>query len=223
MTAITTMTSDDFLPRIRRVVDELRPSDFPEPRTPEADCLETLERYLRLITEWNARMDLTAARNPAELVDLFIADAWFLHQALGAETGQALGSCVDVGTGAGAPGLPLKVFTPALPVTLVEPLTKRVAFLRTALGTLQLPGLQVRRARSEELSAGQFEIAISRATLGPEQWLAEGARIATRQVWVLLAKEAPPAREGWLPDLDITYRWPITGAARRAVRYRREE
>lgn len=217
------MASEVFLPRIRRVIEELRPQALGDVETPTDACLETLEHYLQLITEWNSRIDLTAARNPAELVDLFIADAWFLHQALRASEDLPLGAAVDVGTGAGAPGLPLKIFTPALPITLIEPLTKRVAFLRTAVGSLQLSGLEVRRARSEELSAGQFEIALSRATLNPAEWLAEGTRISTGQVWVLLAKEAPPKRDGWVCDLDVTYHWPITGAARRAVRYRPRE
>ncbi|MGK3969969.1 16S rRNA (guanine(527)-N(7))-methyltransferase RsmG [Sorangium sp. So ce118] len=188
---------------------------------------EALARWLELVAGWNAKVDLTAARNVDELVDLMLADARLLSEHV-----PEARRVVDVGTGAGAPGLPLALLRPDLDVTLVEPLQKRVAFLRTATGTLVQQGVlakapRVERARGEDLvRAGRsFEVAISRATLAPDAWLPLGAALTQREpanrreVWVLLARDEPPAHAGWAPARDLRYRWPLTGAERRAVRY----
>ncbi|WP_438025821.1 16S rRNA (guanine(527)-N(7))-methyltransferase RsmG [Sorangium sp. So ce233] len=197
-----------------------------EPSLP-ARAGEALARWLELVAAWNAKVDLTAARNPDELADLMLADARLLSEHV--PEGRRV---VDVGTGAGAPGLPLALLRPDLDVTLVEPLQKRVAFLRTALGTLVQQGVlpkapRVERARGEDLvRAGRsFDVAISRATLAPDAWLPLGAALTERapadrrEVWVLLARDEPPAHAGWAPAIDLRYRWPLTGAERRAVRY----
>jgi 16S rRNA (guanine527-N7)-methyltransferase len=173
-----------------------------------------LSRYLDLLLTWNQRLDLTAARNVDELVDLFVADA-----ALLARFAQDDAPWVDVGSGAGAPGLPLKLMRPQLRMRLVEPKTKRVTFMRTAIGSLGLQGIEVTRAQSQELPATCTTWAVSRATLPPEEWLREGARIAQRGVWVMLAQAAEPALPGWRAELDIAYRWGMTGVMRRAVRF----
>ncbi|WP_437675507.1 16S rRNA (guanine(527)-N(7))-methyltransferase RsmG [Sorangium sp. So ce131] len=197
-----------------------------EARLP-ARAPEALARWLELVETWNAKVDLTAARSAEELADLMLADARVLAEHV--PEGRRV---VDVGTGAGAPGLPLALLRPDLTVTLVEPLQKRVAFLRTAIGTLVQHGElaappRVERARGEDLArAGRsFEVAISRATLGPDAWLPLGAALTAaepaerREIWVLLARDEPPAHAGWVPARDLRYRWPLTGADRRAVRY----
>ena len=171
---------------------------------------------LDLVCDWNARIDLTAARSPEELVDLFVADAAVIAR----ETRSAPGErWVDVGSGAGAPAIPLALLLPELSLALVEPRQKRVAFLRSAVGALELSGVSVRRGRSQDLPAAELDVALSRATLAPDEWLAEGARLATRAVWVLLARGEPPAHAGLRADVDVEYVWPLTGAERRALRY----
>jgi hypothetical protein len=62
---------------------------------------------------------------------------------------------------------------------------------------------------------GRFDVAVSRATLAPAEWLALGSTLADK-VWVLLAREEPPP--GSIEE-DVKYTWPRTGAQRRAVRY----
>jgi len=179
------------------------------------DLTRDLCRLLDLVVSWNARVDLTAARDPDELVDLFLADALVVARQPAPE-GQRW---VDVGTGAGAPGLTLALLRPELAFTLVEPKDKRVAFLRTVLGTLGRPDVHVERARSDALPDASFDVAISRATLAPERWLAEGARLAREAVWVLIARDPPPAHEGWQLERDADYRWPLTDVPRRALRF----
>jgi 16S rRNA (guanine527-N7)-methyltransferase len=171
--------------------------------------------WLELLAQWNARMDLSAAKNEEELAELMLADALVLapHLREGARV-------IDVGSGAGAPGMALALARPDLAVTLVEPLAKRVSFLRTVIGTTGRTDIELARARGEDVAA-RFEVAVARATLPPPEWLALGARLVHDggSVWVLLAKEAPPALEGATLADDIAYAWPLRGAARRAVRY----
>src|SRR5215468_5722896 len=127
-----------------------------------------LSAWFDLLVAWNAKIDLTAAKGPDELVDLMLADALVLarHE----PEGETL---VDVGSGAGGPGLALYFVRPDLRVTLVEPLQKRVAFLRTAGADVPRGSLSVVRARAEDMPArgGSFQCAISRATFAPETWL----------------------------------------------------
>lgn len=220
---------------------EIPPSVNVPPSAPAALAL-----WIDLVAAWNTRIDLTAARGADELVDLMLADALALAPHLLA--GRRV---VDVGTGAGAPGLGLALLRPDLDVTLVEPLQKRVSFLRTAIGALLQAGAlrprsgagapgsaglgpaaapALERARGEEVAARApaFDVALSRATLAPPRWLELGASLTAGatapEVWVLLAREDPPSLEGeegegWSADLDLRYRWPLTGAERRAVRY----
>lgn len=186
----------------------------------DANALENLRGWLDAIASWNARIDLTAARSEGELVDLMVADAIVLAQA----TPQGA-RVVDVGTGAGAPGLGLALLRPDLELTLVEPLQKRVAFLRTVIGTLGAKNVTVLRDRGEKLAdrGERFEVALARATLPPPEWLALGARLVHPEgsVWVLLAREPEPSLEGWKRVEEHAYRWPHTGVERRCVRYER--
>ena len=178
-----------------------------------------LRAWLDHLVAWNTRMDLTAARSNDELADLMLGDALVLarHVPSGAKV-------VDVGTGAGAPGLGLALLRPDLTVTLVEPLAKRVSFLRFVLGSLHRGDVTLTRSRSDGVAASSFGVCIARATLPPPAWLAEGLRLAEPggAVWVLLAREDAPAAAGASIEESVGYRWPLTGAERRAVRYRKE-
>src|SRR5579859_2669444 len=97
-----------------------------------APAFAAVQTWLELLQQWNERTDLTAARSPEELVDLMLADALVLAGRL--ESGARI---VDIGTGAGAPGLALALLRPDLRTTLVESSSKRVSFLRTVLGSVR--------------------------------------------------------------------------------------
>jgi 16S rRNA (guanine527-N7)-methyltransferase len=175
-----------------------------------------LVRWLELLTEWNKRIDLTAARTEAELTDLMLADA----KELASHIGPSL-RVVDIGTGAGAPGLALALMRPDLELTLVEPLAKRTSFLRTVVGTIGRIDVTILRERGEAIAArlpNAFDVAISRATLPPPEWIPLALKLAPA-AWALLAREEPPPVPGARIDADLAYTWPATGAQRRAVRY----
>jgi 16S rRNA (guanine527-N7)-methyltransferase len=188
------------------------------------EAVGRIATWFDMIATWNAKVDLTAARTPDELADLMLADALVLarHEAPG-------NAVVDVGSGAGGPGIALWLSRSDLVVTLVEPREKRVAFLRTVVGQLAPASaggvsLRVVRARGEDIAKQGmlFDTAVSRATFPPREWLRLGGELVVPGggVWVLLARESPPVLAGWQIDVDERYRWPLTGAERRAVRYR---
>jgi 16S rRNA (guanine527-N7)-methyltransferase len=173
--------------------------------------------WLERLQQWNARMNLTAARCEDELVDLMLADALVLAPRMGREA-----RVVDVGTGAGAPGLALALLRPDLRLTLVEPLAKRAAFLRTVLGEVRRADVTLERARGEALAGRRaWDVAVSRATLPPTAWLDLAVTLACPggSAWVLLAREGMPAHPRAVVEEDLAYAWPLTAASRRAVRY----
>lgn len=184
-------------------------ADGPGPRP-------ALATWLGLLEQWNARIDLTAARTPDELCDLMLADAVFLapRVARGARV-------IDVGTGAGAPGLALALLRPDLKLTLVDPLAKRVSFLRTVIGTLGRTDITLVQSRVENMTKthrSSFDVAISRATLAPSAWVPLGLELAP-ETWALLAREGAPTVAGATLVDDIAYTWPLTAAERHAAKY----
>jgi 16S rRNA (guanine527-N7)-methyltransferase len=178
-----------------------------------------LGRWLDRIAEWNARVDLTAARGANELVDLMLADALVLAKHVPKRA-----RVVDVGTGAGAPGLALAMLRPDLDMTLVEPLGKRGAFLRTVIGGEGRLDVKLEGKAGEavaETRAGSWDVALSRATLPPPAWLALASRLVGpgASAWVFLAREAAPTSVDMTEAETLAYAWPLTGAARRLLRY----
>jgi 16S rRNA (guanine527-N7)-methyltransferase len=174
--------------------------------------------YLDLLIIWGKRHDLTAARSADELVDLTLPDAWIMAHWVKPDS-----TLADIGAGAGAPGLPLTLMRPDVHVSLVEPRTKRVAFLRTAIG--QLCGrrvVPVLRQRSEQLPRWGYDSVVSRAVLAPQPWLEHGTTLARQVVWVLLAQGDVPHTDGFRPTVDVRYHWPLTGVARHAVQFERD-
>jgi 16S rRNA (guanine527-N7)-methyltransferase len=135
-----------------------------------------LARYVGLVLEWGARINLTGAKTPEALVDEHIADAWALLPLLPPEPFRF----VDVGSGAGLPGLVLGLARPDAKGVLLEPRGKRHAFLLHAVRQLGLRGrVEVRRERLEAYEPElPHDVALSRATWPVLEWI----RLAPRLV-----------------------------------------
>ncbi len=126
--------------------------------------LDRLARYHALLTEWNARIDLTAVLEPEEMVDRHYLDS-AAPLALGLIPQGA--RVIDVGTGAGLPGIPLCILRPDLRVTLLDAQRKRVAFLQAAIEALDLPAqavhMRAEDAARDEAHREAYDVAVSRA------------------------------------------------------------
>lgn len=134
---------------------------------------DALLGYADLLTHWNRRINLTGARSAAAVVSEHYPDAFALAKRL-----EGPARLVDVGSGGGLPAIPLALLRPELTLRLCEPIAKKAAFLRTAvrdLGLSERVGLDM--ARGEDLAPADFDVAVSRATLEPEAWLALGRRL----------------------------------------------
>lgn len=118
-----------------------------------------LERFAQLVLERNQVMNLTAITQPAEFATLHLLDSLALL-ALTDLSGRG----VDVGTGAGFPGVPLAIALPEARITLLDSLGKRVDFLREACAALELDNTACVHARAEEFGhREEFDFAVSRA------------------------------------------------------------
>jgi 16S rRNA (guanine527-N7)-methyltransferase len=135
---------------IARIAELLRPYLPEDGLSP--DLLSQLQRYLDLLLRWNARMNLTAVRNPEEIVTRHFGESLFAAQVLLGDKDDAAISqtLADVGSGAGFPGIPMKLFAPELTLTLIESHNKKATFLREVIRTLALDNAEVFSARAEQ-------------------------------------------------------------------------
>jgi 16S rRNA (guanine527-N7)-methyltransferase len=106
-------------------------------------CLQ----YLLLLCEWNRRFNLTAVERPDDIIDRHFVDSLSCSLAVDFSSQQTL---LDVGTGAGFPGLVLKIAYPHLRVTLLDSLRKRVGFLTRVIEALSLSEVRVLHSRAED-------------------------------------------------------------------------
>lgn len=112
--------------------------------------------YLALLVKWNAAYNLTAVRDPEQMLVKHLLDSLSLLPQLRGE------SLIDVGTGAGLPGLVLALAHPALRVTLLDSNGKKVRFLRQVIAELKIPNAVAVQSRAEAFE-GRFEVVTSRA------------------------------------------------------------
>lgn len=139
----------------------LAQNEIPAP----AELPERLEIYLTLLKEWNRRMDLTAALEDGEIIDRHFMDSLTVLKTAYAPAG---GRWIDVGTGAGFPGLVLAMARPDLEMTLLDAQQKRLNFLEAAAGAAGVSNVRMIHARAEEGARKkelreQFDVAAARA------------------------------------------------------------
>jgi 16S rRNA (guanine527-N7)-methyltransferase len=157
----------------------------------DAALAEPLTRYLALLLRWNAAYNLTAIRDPREMVTKHLLDSLAMAPFVA-----ALPSLADLGTGAGLPGIPLAIATPGLRVTLVESNGKKARFMREALRTLGLGNAEVAESRIEALDRpGQFAAITARALATLPQILALGGHLLAPDGVLLAMKGARPDDE----------------------------
>ncbi len=130
-----------------------------------ATQMEQYNRYFELLVEWNEKINLTAITEPKEVAIKHMIDSITAYDENLFKDGTTV---IDVGTGAGFPGLPLKIFCPEIKLTLMDSLNKRIKFLQTVVEELGLKDVECVHARAEEGARNKkyresFDIAVSRA------------------------------------------------------------
>ena len=155
--------------------------------------LRQLVRYGELLVEWNEKMNLTAITDPAE-----IAEKHFLDSAMCLKCGIS-GKVIDVGTGAGFPGLVLKILKPDIKLCLLDSLQKRLTFLETVTNELGLTDVEFVHARAEDGGRDKklrekFDFAVARAVANLST-LSEYCLPFVKQNGYFIAMKGPKAQQ----------------------------
>jgi 16S rRNA (guanine527-N7)-methyltransferase len=156
-------------------------------------ALSRLAAYLDTLAAWSPRVNLTGARTAAQRVRLLVGDV------LPAAALPASGRLIDVGSGNGSPGLVLALLRDDLEVTLLEPRTRRWAFLREAARAAGRSGVRVLRLRHDAYPGPPAETVTLRALALP---LAELLRLVEPQGRLIAFGGRPQAVPGFVPSLD---------------------
>lgn len=147
---------------------------------PSPLLLDQLTVYLQLLLKWNAKTNLTAIRNPDEIVKRHFGESLFAASLL-----PPANTLLDLGSGAGFPGLPIQLAHPRLRVTLAESQNKKASFLREVVRTLHL-STEIWAQRAELLPPERtFDIVTLRAVDRPEEALDEAKRRISPSGWII--------------------------------------
>lgn len=150
------MEKEEFFRKMQEKSKDLGVSFFVEQ-------LEQFFEYMKLLIEWNEKINLTAITEPDEIILKHFIDSITILKEIKNDA-----RIVDVGTGAGFPGIPLSIMNPTLKITLVDSLNKRLIFLQEVVKKLKLENIEIVHARAEELGQNKkyresFDVATSRA------------------------------------------------------------
>jgi len=188
-----------------RIAELLAPFTAPTDLSP--GILAQLQSYLDLLLRWNARMNLTAVRDPQQIVTRHFGESLFAARVLLGENADKAErfKLADVGSGAGFPGIPMKLFAPEVELTLIESQSKKATFLREVIRTLGLERVSVSCGRAEQWGK-TADLVTLRAVEQFEHALPVVAKLVARQGKVCLlvgAGQVPLARQ----ILGATWEW----------------
>ena len=148
--------------------------------------LEQLATHFDLLVHWNRKINLTSIRRPEDIAVRHFEESLFLVKVM-AQVGTGLPACtesgllVDVGSGAGFPGLPIKIAWPAMSAVLLEPTLKKIAFLKEVIRQCGLDGIEARAERLEQAAqsdlAGRASLVTLRAVALTPELLADLKRL----------------------------------------------
>lgn len=168
----------------------------------DQNLLEQTSIYIDLLIKWNARVNLTAVREPAEIVQRHFGESYFVATQLLAK--DAAPSVIDLGSGAGFPGVPIAMLCPKAQVTLIESNGKKAAFLNEVIRILTLNNAKIFKERAENYQ-GTGELVTLRAV----EKFAQAAALALKMVSPggRLALMIGSSQEEEARRLDSTVSW----------------
>ena len=159
-----------------------------QPLTP--DAAKHFETYLELLLKWNARLNLTAIRGPEGILERHFLECIFAAQQLPSN----IKTLLDFGSGGGFPGVPFAICRPEIQVTLGESQSKKAAFLREVVRTLNLPNVYVFNGRVEALNQKFAAVALRAVDKMPEACRAAEPKIAPEGHFILfVTRDSTPS------------------------------
>jgi 16S rRNA (guanine527-N7)-methyltransferase len=179
----------------------------------DAALLERVQTYLQFLAKWNSSMNLTAIRHPVDVLKTLFGESFFAAMLIGDPQGPIL----DVGSGAGFPGLAMAVYRPELKLILLEPRKKRAAFLAALRRELGLAGISVWNRRLEECVVADFSdlptVLTMRAVGRISEVIERGAPLLGGDRRVLLFSSVQAAKPAmgdtkavcWQPEVPIPW------------------
>ena len=172
---------------------------------------EQLIAYLALIGKWNKVYNLTAVRNPSEMLSHHLLDSLTAVAPLLRHTGGRPAKVLDVGSGGGLPGIVLAICRPELDVSCVDTVGKKAAFIQQVAASLKLPNLHGVHARVETLT-GPFDVVCCRAFASlPDFVNGSRAALAGQGVWMAMKGKHPQEEIDGLPaDVQVFHVEPLT-------------
>ena len=168
--------------------------------------LDTLLAYLALLQRWNATYNLTAVRDPAQMLTQHLADCLAVIGPLRRHFAQGQSQRIlDVGSGGGLPGVVIAALHPGALVTCVDTVGKKAAFVRQAAGELGLKNLFAEHARVEQLKAAPFNVIVSRAFASLDDFTRlTRQHLAPCGLWMAMKGKTPDIEIAQLPaDLAV--------------------
>ena len=165
---------------------------------------DTLIAYLALLQRWNGTYNLTAVRDPALMLTQHLADCMAVIGPLcrvgGDAPHRASRRLLDVGSGSGLPGVVIAALNPAIDVTCVDTVGKKVAFVRQVAAELRLRNLHAEHARVEQMKAAPFDIVTSRAFASLTDFVhLTRSHLAVDGLWMAMKGKHPPHELAALP------------------------
>lgn len=161
--------------------------------------LADISIYINILMRWNARINLTAVRTPEEIVTRHFGESLFAAQQLFPDAGRDVGAkgsshLIDIGSGAGFPGLPIKLWAPRIRVTLIESNQRKATFLREVVRAITLTDVNVFSGRAESFSGPLGDVVTLRAVERFEHALPTAAKLVRSGRLGLLIGAAQVAR-----------------------------
>ena len=188
-----------------RIAELLAP--FLREKSLSAHQLHQVSAYLDRLLRWNARMNLTSVRDPDQIITRHFGESFFAAaQVLGLED-PAGKSAIDIGSGAGFPGLPIKIFAPSLHMRLIEAQHRKGIFLREVIRDLKLQDCEVVAQRAEVLAQvepGSADIVTLRAVEHFSEVLPTAAQLTPNKgrVGLLVGREQAHTAATTLPNFE---------------------
>ncbi len=212
-------TPAPFDAALRRTLDDGLVALHLDPAAVSAPLLD----YLALLVRWNKTYNLTAVRDPHEMVVKHLLDSLAMHP-YEDDLAARGGSLADLGTGPGLPGIPLSIVKPGLKVTLVESNGKKARFMREAIRQLGLRDARVAESRIEAVDEpGAYDAITARALATLPLILELGGHLLKPDGRLLAMKGVHPADEiaalpaGWTVEASHPMRVPGLDAERHMV------